>query len=134
MAVETWGHLWAWHGTPATVQDCAQGGRLAAHVPDVTGDAVERVSVDQGSTGAHAAQAAAAHHRPLEVVKLSEANKSFVLLPKRWGVTRSVGWAGRFRRLARDDEQLADTLQGLHCVACAIVMLRRFVELMVQNT
>jgi transposase len=40
----------------------------------------------------------------LEVVKLSEAEKGFVLLPKRWVVERSVGWTGRFRRLARDYE------------------------------
>ncbi len=134
MAVDTLGHLLALHVTPANVQDRAQVGRLAAHVPDVTGDAVELVSVDQGYTGAHAAQAAEAHHRPLEVVRLSEAKKGFVLLPKRWVVERSFDWAGRFRRLARDDEQLADTLQGLHFVAFAILMLRRFVELMVQNT
>jgi hypothetical protein len=41
-----------------------------------------------------------------------------------------VRWCGRVR-LARDDEQLAETLAGLHFVACAIVMLKRFVELMV---
>jgi transposase len=39
------------------------------------------------------------------VVKLSEAKKGFVLLPKRWVVKRSNAWAVRFRRLARDYEQ-----------------------------
>jgi hypothetical protein len=33
--------------------------------------------------------------------------------------------------LARDDEQLAETLAGLHFVAFAILMLKRFVELIV---
>jgi len=33
-------------------------------------------------------------------VKLSEAKKGFVLLPKRWVVERSNAWAARFRRLA----------------------------------
>ena len=66
-----------------------------------------------GYTGAQAAQDAEAYHRQLEVVKLSEAKKGFVLLPKRWVMERSFGWAGRFRRLARDYAQLAETLQGL---------------------
>jgi hypothetical protein len=33
------------------------------------------------------------------------------------------------RRLARDYEQLAETLQGLHFVVFAILMLKRVVEL-----
>src|SRR5262249_39064375 len=41
---------------------------------------------------------------------------------------RSNAWAVRFRRMARDTEQLAETLAGLHVVAFAILMLKRFVE------
>jgi hypothetical protein len=44
---------------------------------------------------------------------------------------RSNAWMARFRRLARGYEQLAATLAGLHFVAFAILMLKRFVELMV---
>ena len=64
----------------------------------------------------------------LEVVKLPEAKKGFVLLPQRWVVERSNAQAARFRRLARDYERLAETLGGLHFVAFAILMLKRFVE------
>ena len=67
----------------------------------------------------------------LEVVKLPEAKKGFVLLPKRWVVERSNAWAARFRRLARDYEQSAETLAGWYFVACAILMLKRLVGLMV---
>ncbi len=42
----------------------------------------------------------------LHVVKLQEAKKGFVLLPRRWVVERSFGWINRFRRLARDYERL----------------------------
>jgi transposase len=87
--------------------------------------------VDQGYMGAQAAQDAQAHHMQLEVVKLPEAKKGFVLLPRRWVVERSNAWAARFRRLARDYERLAETLAGLHFVAFAIWMLKRFVELIV---
>jgi transposase len=106
---------------------------LAGKVQEVTGDAVELAFVDQGYTGAQAVQDAAAHHMQLEVVKLLEAKKGFVLLPKRWVVERSNTWAARFRRLARDYERLAETLAGLHFVAFAILMLKRFVELIVQS-
>ena len=57
-------------------------------------------------------------------MRLPEAKRGFVLLPRRWVVERSFAWAARFRRLARDYERLADTLRGLHFVAFAVVMLR----------
>jgi hypothetical protein len=44
-------------------------------------------------------------------------------------VERSNAWAARFRRLARDYEQLAETLAGLHFVAFAMLMLKRLIEL-----
>jgi transposase len=131
MAVDTLGHLLALHVTAANEQDRSQVSLLAEKVQDVTGDSVEIAYVDQGYTGDHAARAAEAHHMSLEVVKLPEAKKGFVLLPKRWVVERSNAWAARFRRLARDYEQLAETLAGLHFVAFAILMLKRLVELMV---
>jgi transposase len=133
MAVDTLGHLLALHVTAANEQDRGQVSRLAEKVQEVTGDAVEIAYVDQGYTGAQAAQAAEAQHMSLEVVKLPEAKKGFVLLPKRWVVERSNAWAARFRRLARDYEQLAETLAGLHFVAFAILMLKRWVALMISS-
>jgi transposase len=129
MAVDILGYLLAAHVTAASEQDRSQVSALAAKVQEVTGDAVELAFVDQGYTGAQAAQDAAVHHMQLEVVKLPEAKKGFVLLPKRWVVERSNAWAARFRRLARDYERLAETLAGLHFVAFAILMLKRFMEL-----
>jgi len=52
------------------------------------------------------------------------------LLPRRWVVERSFGWAARFRRLARDYERLPETLAGLHFLAFAVLMLKRFTDLM----
>jgi transposase len=131
MAVDTLGHLLAAHVTAANEQDRSQVSALAGKVQEVTGDAVELAFVDQGYTGAQAAHDAIVHHMQLEVVKLSEAKKGFVLLPRRWVVERSNAWAARFRRLARDYERLAATLAGLHFVAFAILMLKRFAELLV---
>lgn len=89
---------------------------------------VQLVYVDQGYTGPMAAQAAAAHGLKLEVIKLSLARRGFVLLPRRWLVERSFGWAARFRRFARDYERLASSLAGLHGLAFACLMLRSFLD------
>ncbi len=68
--------------------------------------------------------AAEEHGIRLEVVKLPEAKRGFVLLPRRWVVERSFAWIARFRRLARDYERLPETLAGLHYVAFASLMLQ----------
>ena len=87
-------------------------------------------AVDQGYTGEEAAEAAQEHGIQLEVVKLPEAKRGFVLLPRRWVVERSFAWAARFRRLARDYERLTATLVGLHYVAFVSLMLHRAIPLL----
>ena len=128
-AVDTLGALLALVVTPANEQDRAQVERLAAAVQDATGATVELAYVDQGSTGEAAAEAAQAQGIQLVVVKLPEAKRGFVLLPRRWVVERSFAWAARFRRLARDYERLAATLAGLHFLAFACLMLHQFTHL-----
>ncbi len=88
-AVDTLGNLLALHVTPADDQDRAQVGELAEAVQDVTGGTVELAYVDAGYTGDAPAQAARTHGIRLEVVKLPEAKRGFVLLPKRWVVERT---------------------------------------------
>jgi transposase len=123
MAVDTLGHLLALHVTPANEQERAQVGQLVREVQEITGGKVEVAFVDQGYTGEQPAAEAAAHAVRLEVVKLQEAKRGFVLLPRRWVVERSFGWAARFRRLARDYERLPSTLAGLHWLAFVSLML-----------
>ncbi len=130
IAVDTLGNLLALLVTPANEQDRALVGALAERVQAATGDTVELAFVDQGYTGAAAQAQAQEYGLRLEVIKLAEAKKGFVLLPRRWVVERSFGWAARFRRLARDYERLPETLAGLHFLAFAILMLKRFVEVM----
>lgn len=130
LAVDTLGHLLALYVTPADEQDRAQVAQLAQQVQAVTDESVEIAFVDQGYTGEQAAQDAQAHGLQLEVVKLPEAKKGFVLLPRRWVVERSFAWATRFRRLAKDYERLPETLAGLHFLAFAILMLKNFVSVM----
>jgi len=129
-AVDTLGHLLALCVTAANEQDRAQVAELAERVQAETGETVEIAYVDQGYTGENAADAAAEHGIKLEVVKLPEAKKGFVLLPRRWVVERSFGWMARFRRLARDYERLPETLAGLHYLAFVILMLKNVVEIL----
>ena len=124
-AVDTLGHLLAARCTPASEQERAQVGALAEAVQQVTGHTVEVAFVDQGYTGPDPAEAADAHGIELVVVRLPRATRGFVLLPRRWVVERSVAWATRFRRLAKDDERLPETVVGLHFVAFACLMLHR---------
>jgi len=130
IAVDTLGHLLALYVTPANEQDRAQVEELARQVQEVTEQSVEVAFVDQGYTGEEPAQAAKRQSIELQVIKLPEAKKGFVLLPRRWVVERSFGWAARFRRLARDYERLPETLAGLTYLAFAMLMLKNFVHLM----
>ena len=133
LAVDTLGQFLALHGTPANAQDRAQVAALAAAVQDATGERVELAYVDAGYTGERPAAAAAAQGIALAVVTLDAVKRGFVLLPRRWVVARSFGWLARFRRLARDDERLAQSLAGFHLVAFAILMATRLIRLLAQR-
>lgn len=118
----------------ALEQDRAQVATLAAQVQEVTGDSVEVAFIDQGYTGDQPAQAAAEQGIQLEVVKLPEAKRGFVLLPRRWVVERSFAWVARFLRLARDYERLPETLVGFHFLAFALLMLKDVVHVLAQSS
>jgi transposase len=129
MAVDTLGHLLTLHVTPADEQDRQQVGKLAKEVQKQTDKSVQLAFVDQGYTGDNAAKSAAKHKIELSVVKLPQAKRGFVLLPRRWVVERSFAWLARFRRLAKDYERLASTLAGMHLAAFAFVMLARLLKM-----
>jgi transposase len=53
----------------------------------------------------------------LEIVKRTDDRKGFVVLPRRWVVERTFSWFGRNRRLAKDYENLAETLTAFVTLA-----------------
>jgi len=122
IAVDTLGHLLALSVTPANEQERAQVAELIKDVQEITGEKVQVAFADQGYTGEQTAAEAAAHGVKLVVVKLEEAKRGFVLLPRRWVVERSFAWASRFRRLGRDYERLSSSLAGLHWLAFLILL------------
>jgi transposase len=51
--------------------------------------------------------------------------KGFVVLPRRWVVERTFSWFGRNRRLAKDFENLAESLLAFVTLACIQIAIRR---------
>lgn len=123
LAVDTLGNLLALHVTPADIGDRVEVGKLAEAIQDATGESVDIAYVDRGYTGEKPAVAVRNQCIKLEVVKLSEAKKGFVLLPRRWVVERSFAWATRCRRLVKDYERYASTLAQMHIIAFVGFML-----------
>lgn len=123
MAVDTLGYLLAISVTPANASERTQVAELAKQVQEITGDNVQVAFVDAGYTGPQPVEDAQKEGIDLIVIKLEEAKRGFVLLPRRWVVERSFAWASRFRRLARDYERFTETLVAMHFVVFAILML-----------
>ena len=65
----------------------------------------------------------------LEVVKRTDNQTGFVLLPRRWVVAPSgyptFAWFGNYRRLSKDYEVLPQTSEAMLYAAMVHIMLRR---------
>ena len=116
--------------TPANEQERAQEQTLCEAVQQATGHTVKLAWADQGYTGEQSHTDAASQGIELTVVKLPEAKKGSVLLPRRWVVERSFGWLARFRRLSRDYERLPHVLASLHFLVFVMLMLPKAASLL----
>jgi len=133
MGVDTLGHLLALHVTPANRGDRAETGPLAKALQQATDGSVELVWADQGYTGSKPAKAAREQGITLEIIRLPQAKRGFVLLLRRWIVKRSFAWATRCRRLVKDYERCASTLAAMHTIAFAGLMLKNAANLLTQS-
>jgi putative transposase len=61
----------------------------------------------------------------MEIVKRSDDMRGFVVLPRRWVVERTFSWFGRNRRLAKDFENLAESLATFVTIASIQLAVRR---------
>jgi transposase len=66
----------------------------------------------------------------LAVVKLPAVKRGFVLLPRRWVAERDFGWVNRCRRLARDQERLAEVLTSFHLIAFTTLMWKQVLPIL----
>ena len=64
----------------------------------------------------------------LEIVRRTDKESGFKVLPRRWVVERTFGWMTRWKRLVRDYEQRIDVSEAMIHVALGSLMLRRIVH------
>jgi transposase len=88
---------------------------------------VKLAFVDGGYAGDETARAAFEASRiQISVVKRTDREvKGFIVLPKRWIVERTFGWANRARRLAKDFEALIESSQAWFMLATSFLLVRR---------
>ena len=61
----------------------------------------------------------------LEIVRRSDKDPGFKVLPRRWVVEHTFGWMTRWRRLVRDYETRLDVSEAMIHVAMGSPLLRR---------
>ena len=61
----------------------------------------------------------------IQIIRRSDEQKGFEVLPRRWVVERTFGWMTRWRRLVRDYEARIDVSEAMILVAMGGNMLRR---------
>ncbi len=86
---------------------------------------LEKVLADMAYQGPLGAWVFALSGVTVEIVKRAEEAKGFVVQKWRWIVERTHAWLGRFRRLSRCYERLAETDETMIHVAMTRLMLRR---------
>jgi len=86
-----------------------------------------KLSADAGYQGSQFRKAMKAILAQIEVeiVKRSDQVKGFVVLPKRWGVGRTLAWLNRCHRLAEDWENLNHKVRAFLLLASIRLMVRR---------
>jgi putative transposase len=65
----------------------------------------------------------------LQIVKRSDDQKGFQVLPKRWIVERTFGWFGNYRRLSKDYEYDPETSETMIYIAMSNLMVRRLAKM-----
>ena len=61
----------------------------------------------------------------LEIVERPPDVKGFQGLPRRWGVERTLAWAGNYRRLSKEYEYPLQTSEAMVYLVMIRIMLRR---------
>jgi transposase len=61
----------------------------------------------------------------IEIIKRSDTDKGFVLLPRRWVVERTLAWINRNRRLAKDFEATIESATAWIFLASVQLLARK---------
>jgi transposase len=111
---------------PADVQDRNGGIRLLATLFGMY-PFLKKLFADGGYQGPEFQKALAKvlPHLDIEIVRRSDHDKGFVVLPRRWLVERTIAWLNRCRRLAKDWENLNRKALAFLRLASIRLMLRK---------
>jgi putative transposase len=112
----------------ASVQD-RDGATLVLEQIDEPLSKLELIWADGGYAGAKLASWMSERfgQRPLrlEIVRRSDAQKGFAVLPRRWVVERTFGWLNNFRRLSKDYEFRTDSSEAFIFLAASLLLIAR---------
>jgi transposase len=124
IAVDTLGLLLAVVVTAANIQDRDGAMPLLSRMARLC-LRIGKVWADSAYAGALISWAKQHLDTNVEIVKRSDAQRGFVLLPRRWVVERTLAWLVRHRRLARDYERCHESHEELVRWAMTRLMTRR---------
>ena len=112
----------------ASVQD-RDGATLVLDQIDEPLSKLELIWADAGYAGPKLQDWMAARFaaRPLrlEIVRRSDTQKGFAVLPRRWVVERTFGWLHNFRRLSKDYEFRTDSSEAFIFLAASLLLIVR---------
>lgn len=123
LIVDTLGLIVALLVHPANIQD-RDGGKLLIKQIGRRLRRLTLIYADGGYSGKFVHWVAGWFGRFVEIVERRKAHE-FVVLPKRWIVERTFAWLGRYRRLSKDYEVLAQSSECMILIAMINLMVHR---------
>ncbi len=124
IAVDTDGRLLMVHLTPADVSD-STGAQAILDAIRKRWPWVKHLFADAAYDRLKLMDKAAYLDFVVEIIRRSDGQKGFEVLPRRWVVERTFGWRTRWRRLGRDYEQRIDVSHAMILVALGGNLIRR---------
>jgi transposase len=116
IAVDTDGRLLMVNLTTADISDSA-GGQMILEALRKRWPWVKHLFADGAYDRLQLMDKAAYLEFVVEIIRRSDDQKGFEVLPRRWVVERTFGWMTRWRRLVRDYEQRIDVSHAMILVA-----------------
>lgn len=114
--------------TAASVQDRDGAHRVLEQVPEARFPELLTVFADAADRGRLEEVAFHDHALELVIVPKLAGQSTFVVLPKRWVVERTLAWLMRYRRLRADYETEPASSRGWILVAAIHRMARRLAQ------
>jgi transposase len=124
IAVDTDGRLLMVNLTPADISDSA-GAQAILDTIRKRWPWVKHLFADSAYDRLTLMDKAAYLQFVIEIVRRSEQQQGFHVLPRRWVVERTFGWMMRWRRLVRDYERRIDVSTAMIHVAMGGILIRR---------